>query len=176
MSTVSLSKPEILARLLEIHAARLTLDHEEADLWERLQRPKWNTNRPIPLTFGKNTIVWGNGQVLYIKGKGHELIKSLYYADKMRLKRESLGKLVWNNDCVRQNTFIVFLHRLSEKLEKAKFPYRLFPTWSKERIKQNGEVWKDRSGTGKPGKKRLQSEITGAKLCITVNCNNVMSD
>jgi hypothetical protein len=36
-------------------------------LWTRLQRPKGN--RPIELTFGKNIITWGSGQVLYIKGK-----------------------------------------------------------------------------------------------------------
>ena len=111
-----------------------------------------------------------------IKGKGYRLIKALYHAEGMRLKRDKLGLLVWNNDCVRQNTFIVFLHRLSEKLEMARFPYRLLPVKSKERIENNGETWKDKSGTKKPGKKRLQYEIMGAKRCITVNCKNVMSD
>jgi len=171
MSTVSLTKPEILARLLEIHTARLAFDREEADLWARLQQPKGNTKRPIELTFGKNTIAWGNGQVLYIKGKGYKFIRALYYANGMRLKRDRLGRLVWDNDCVRQNTFIVFLHRLSEKLEMARFPYRLRPVKSKEQVQDTGKI-----RNGKPDKVRMQSEIMGAKLCITINCKNVMSD
>jgi DNA-binding response OmpR family regulator len=161
MTAVALSKPEILARLWEIHSVRLGLDREEAELWTRLQKPKRNKAIPIELTFGKDIIQWGNGGALSIKGKGYKFVKSLYDADGMRLKRERLGMLVWKNDCVRQNTFLVFLHWLSEKLDEGQFPYRLIPIKSKERI----EIVKYKMGE-KPVKKRIQSEIIGAKLDI----------
>ena len=160
MSTVSLTKPEILARLLEIHTARLAFDHEEADLWARLQRPKGNTKRPIELTFGKNTIAWGNGQVLYIKGKGYKFIRALYYANGMRLTVSKLGKMVWGNEVLNHRNYTRYLLWLSEKLEKAQFPYRLLPAKSKERVETIEKTEK-----GKPAKKRIQSEIIGARLC-----------
>jgi hypothetical protein len=177
-----LSTPEIAARLLEIHTARKTFDVEEAELLARLQKPKNDTVKPARLTFGKNIIAWGNGKALAIKGKGYLLVKVLYEADEMQLSIADLEKFVWqvkdNNEdkTVKQNTFLVCLRRLSEKLEKAKFPYRLLPTRSQERIENNGEIWKDKSGIEKPGRKRFRSEITGAKLCMTVNCKNVMLD
>jgi len=161
MTTDLLSTPEIVSRLLEIHTARKTFDHEEAELLARLNRQKITRRKPVPLTFGENFITWENGQALAIKGKGYKFVKALYEADKMRLKRETLGLIVWNCDLVRQNTFLVFLHWLSEKLERVHFPYRLIPIKSKEKIKIMAH--KER---GKPVKKRIQSEIIGAKLDI----------
>jgi len=182
MTAVSLSQPEIVARLLEIHTARRAFDVEEAELLTRLQKPKNNLVKSVPLTFGKNIITWGNGQALAIKGKGYKFVKTLYEADEMQLKIADIEELVWQaeeNDqdrTVSQHTFIVCLHRLSEKLEKAKFPYRLLPTRSKEKTENNGEKWKDKLGVEKPGKKRVRSEIIGARLNITVNCENVTYD
>jgi hypothetical protein len=73
----------------------------------------------------------------------------------MRLEITDLEELVWqvksndNGKMIKQNTFVVCLHRLSEKLEKAKFPYRLLPIRDK-----------------------VKTEITGARLCVTDNCHN----
>jgi len=167
MYSLPLSKSEIVAELLEIQAERekiadavKRLDDRQMELLIRLQSPKKATKKHIPLTFGKNVITWDGG-ALAIKGKGYRFIKALFEADKMRLKREILGGIVWNNDLVRQNTFIVFLHWLAGKLEKAKFPYRLLPAKSKEKIK----TVEHKAGE-KPVKKRFQSEIIGAKLGI----------
>jgi DNA-binding response OmpR family regulator len=161
MTADLLSTPKILDRLLEIHAARKAFALEEAELLTQLQKPKKDTVKPVPLTFGKNVITWGDGQALAIKGKGYKLVKALYEANKMRLKRETLGVIVWNCDLVRQNTFLLFFHWLSEKLERARFPYRLIPIKSKEKIKTV-----EHKAKGKPVKKRIQSEIIGAKLDI----------
>ena len=171
MSTVSLTKPEILARLLEIHAARKAFDVEEGELLARLQQSTRNTARPTELTFGKNTITWGDGQVLYIKGKGYKFVKALYETDKDWLKVEQLGLLVWENELVSHNTFTVMLHRLSEKLASVGFPYRLVPKKSKIRVELTGEV-----RGNKPVKKLIQPEIIGAGLGLTVNCQNVRGD
>jgi len=160
MSTVSLSKPAILARLLEIHTARLTLDREEADLWARLQKPKGDKGRNVPLTFGKNTITWGDGQVLYIKGKGYQFLKALYFSKGMRLTVAKLGKMVWGNEVLNHRSFTRYVLWLSEKLEKAQFPYRLLPAKSKERVETI-----EKPESGKPVKKRIQSEIVGIRLC-----------
>jgi len=159
MTAVALSKPEIIARLVEIHLARKAFDIEEGELLARLQRPKKDKDRPIELTFGKNIISWGNGQALPIKGKGYKFLKALYYADGMRLKEEILGRIVWDNDTPNHRNFTRYVLWLSEKLEKAHFPYRLIPAKSKEKIKTI-----ENPNGGKPTKERIQSEIIGAKL------------
>ena len=162
MTAVSLSKPEIVARLLEIHVARKAFDIEEGELLARLQRPKGNTARPIELTFGKNIITWDNGQALSIRGKGFRFIKTLYYASGMRLKRERLGKMVWDNEMPNHHNFKEFIRKTAMKLEKALFPYRLIPVKSKEKVQNTGKT-----RNGKPEKVRIQSEIIGAKLETT---------
>jgi len=63
---------------------------------------------------------------------------------------------------VRQNTFIVFMHWLSAKLENAHFPYRLLPIKSQEHYVVTDETF----ASGKPKRKRIRSEIIGVKLCI----------
>ena len=159
MSTVSQSKQEIVARLLEIHNARRAFDIEEGELLARLQRPKGDTARPIELFFGKNTIGWDNGKVLYIKGKGYKFLKALYFANGMRLTVASLGKIVWGNEVLKHRNFTRYVLWLSEKMEKAQFPYRLLPAKSKGRIK----TVKNPNGS-KPTKKRIQPEIIGIRL------------
>jgi len=159
MSTVSLTKPEIVARLLEIHVARKAFDIEEGELLAILQQPKGNTKRPIELTFGKDIITWGNGQALAVRGKGYRFIKALYFANGMRLKRETLGRIVWDNDLPSHRNFVRYILWLSGKLEKGQFPYRLLPVKSKERIESV-----DKPDGGKPIKKRIQSEIVGTRL------------
>ena len=132
--------------------------------------------KPVTLTFGTNVIRWDGG-ALAISGKGYKFVKALYEADEMQLEIEALEKLVWMDDVelkgkiIKQNTFIKALQRLSETLERAKFPYRLFPIESKEKF----EIVERKLGK-KPITKRIQSRITGAKLGMTVNCQNVISD
>jgi len=159
MTAVALSKPEIVTRLVEIHTVRRALDAEESELLARLQRPKRDKDRPIELTFGKNIISWGNGQALPIRGKGYRFLKALYFADGMRLKEEILGRIVWGNNVLNHRNFTRYVLWLSEKLEKAHFPYRLIPAKSKEKIKTI-----ENPNGGKPTKARVQSEIIGIKL------------
>jgi len=159
MTAVAFTNPEIVTRLVEIHTVRRTLDAEESELLARLQRPKRDKERPIELTFGKNIISWGNGQALPIRGKGYKFLKALYFADRMRLKEETLGRIVWGNEVLNHRNFTRYVLRLAERLEKAHFPYRLIPAKSKERIKTV-----ENPNGGKPTKERIQSEIIGVKL------------
>ena len=161
MTAVKPSQSEIVARLLEIHAARKVLDIEQTELLARLKNQGKTIEKPVPLAFGENAVTWGDGQVLVIRGKGYKFIKALYESDKMRIKKQQLERHVWGKDKVKHHTFTVLLHWLSEKLEIAKFPYRLLPTRSKEQI-----ITVEHKEGEKPVKKRLQSEITGAKLVI----------
>ena len=161
MTARPLSKSEIVAELLEIKAEQRRLGNRETELLTLLQNPKKKgAKKSVPLTFGKDVITWDRG-ALVIKGKGYKFVKALYDADKMRLKRELLGKVVWNDSLVNRHTFIVLFHWLSEKLEKAKFPYRLIPVKSKSRVETTLEIRKN-----KPVKKLIQSEIIGVKLGI----------
>jgi len=114
---------------------------------------------PIELRFDKNVIIWDGG-ALPIKGLGYKFVQTLYEANDRKRTVRMLGKQVWGNSLVKQNTFIVFIHWLSAKLEKANFPYRLLPIKSKERYEATGEKFK----SGKPKRKRIQSEIIGVKL------------
>jgi len=176
MTVAPLSQPDIVAELFEIQAERRRLDERETELLTLLQTPKKGTKRPVCLVFGKNVIRWDGG-ALAIMGKGYKFVKALYEADEMRLEIEALEALVWRDDMeekgkiVKQHTFVVALQRISEKLERAKFPYKLLPIRSKERH----EIMERKPGK-KPTAKRIQSEIIGAKLGITVNCENVRSD
>jgi len=160
MTAVPLSQPGIVAELLAIQAERRRLDKREMELLTLLQEPKKDSEKPVLLAFGRNVIRWEGG-ALPIRGKGYKFVKALYEADQMRQKVRTLGKKVWNNPVVKQHTFIVALHWLAEKLEKAKFPYRLLPVRSQERF----EVMERKKGK-KPVTKRIQSEIIGAKLGI----------
>ena len=122
---------------------------------------KRTAEKNVKLEFGKNVIIWDGG-ALPIKGLGYKFVQTLYEANEMKQTVRTLAKLVWGNPLVRQNTFIVFMHWLSAKLEKASFPYRLLPVKSKERYVTTAEKFK----SGRPKRKRIRSEIIGAKLCI----------
>jgi hypothetical protein len=164
MSAVSLSQPEIISRLLEIHATRKAFVVEETKLLAQLQESKNrgsknNTSLRVPLTFGKNAITWGEGQVLAIRGKGYKFVKALYEANKMRLKEDTLAKLVWEHKNPTHHNFKEFVRSTAEKLERAKFPYRLLPVMSKEKTEDTGKTHK-----GKPLLRRVQPEIIGVKL------------
>jgi len=127
---------------------------------QELQTGKKRTaEKPTKLTFGKNVITWDGG-ALPIRGLGYRFIQVLYEANDMKRTVRTLGLQVWGNPMVRQNTFIVFTHWLSAKLEKAKFPYRLLQVKSKERYEATDGEFK----SGKPKRKRIQSEIIGMKL------------
>lgn len=142
---------------------------EEAELFGRLQKPKKNSLSPsVPLTFGINVITWENGQALVIKGKGYKFVKALYEADKMRLREATLDRLIWK-DNVNHCNFKVFIRRLAEKLEKAKFPYRLLPVKSKPKVKQTRKKYKG----NKPEMVFIPPEIIGVKLHGTKLCANV---
>jgi hypothetical protein len=169
MTAVALSKPEIIARLMEIHSVRFGLDLEEAELWGRLQRPKREISRPVPLTFGKDIITWGDGQALVIRGKGYKIVKALYKADNMRLTEETLDRIVWNGK-VSHPTFTKYILRLAEKLEQANFPYQLLPMESEPKVETTGEV-----RNGKPIKRFIDAVIIGVRLHRTVKCPNVRS-
>ena len=150
----------------------VALDKEELEILTGKVRPE----KPVSLTFSKNVIRWEDG-ALAISGKGYRFVKALYEANDMRLEIAVLEEIVWKDDMeekgkvIRQNTFRVALLRLAEKLERAKFPYRLLP----ERSKEKHEVVK-RKPEDKPTTKRIQSEIIGARLDVTVKRTNVTSD
>ena len=167
MNNALFSKSEIVARLLEIHAAREALGVEESELLTRLQKPKGDIVKPVPLIFGKNIITWEGGTALYIKGKGHKFLKALYEADKMRLKEATLDKIVWDGN-VKHRNFREFVRRLVERLEKAKFPYRLLPVESKPKVEST-----EKTRIGKPSLHFVPSEIIGVKLHAAVNCEKV---
>ena len=176
MTAVVLSQSEIVAELLAIQAERRRFDERETELLTLLQNPQNGTKKPVLLRFGKNVITWEGG-ALAIGGKGYKFVKALYEADGMELDIEALEEFVWQNDVeekgkvIRQNTFRVALLRLSEKLERAKFPYKLLP----ERSKEKNEIVVREVGK-KPITKRIQSEIIGARLGVTVNCTNVTAN
>lgn len=156
---------EIVSRLLEIHATRQALLQEETELLIRLQKAKEHTHPPVPLTFGNNVITWGNGQALVIKGKGYRFVQILYAAKRMRLKEETLDRLIWKSKLNHCN-FKVFIHRLAEKLEQSQFPYRLLPVMSKPKIEQSG----DKNKNDKPERVYIPAEMIGVKLHATKTC------
>ena len=167
MTASPLSKSDIVAELLKIQAERekiadavKRLDDREMELLTRLQNPKKATKKHIPLTFGKNVITWDGG-ALAIRGKGYAVIKALYDAKKMRLREATLCPIVWSDGDSADNhdNFKELIRWLSEKLEKAKFPYRLLPVMRRERVENTGEM-----RNGKPVKKRIRSGIIGVKL------------
>jgi hypothetical protein len=161
MNTSSLSSEEIVIRLREIHSARRAFDVEESELLDQLQKIKSTPNKPVLLTFGKNVITWGNDSALVIKGKGYQMLKALYYADKMRLKESTLDKLIWEGR-VKHEAFVEYVRRLAEKLEREKFPYRLLPARSQPKVRPTGDIRK-----GKPILHFVPSGIIGVKLCPT---------
>ena len=167
MSSLPLSKSEIVAELLKIQAERRQLadatkrlDDREMELLTRLQSPKKAAKKHIPLKFEKNAITWDGG-VLAIRGKGYTVIKVLYEAKKMRLKEAALDQLVWNNELPSHDAFKEYIRWLATKLEKAKFPYRLIPVKSKGKIKA---FLNPNSDDGKPLQKWIEPGIIGAKL------------
>jgi hypothetical protein len=171
MTSLPTSQPEIVAELLAIRAecgrlvdAMKRLDERVSELLGRLENPDKATGRRIPLAFGKNTITWGTGNVLYIKGKGYKLVKALYEAEGMSLTEEIIGEIIWDTDPEKSElpnhkNFKVFLLRLATRLEKEKFPYRLLPKRSKERFEET-----EKMQGNKPEVRRIQPEIIGARL------------
>jgi transcriptional regulator with XRE-family HTH domain len=155
----------------EIAARLIALDQQE----QEILTGKVRTEKQVSLTFGRDIIKWEGG-ALAIGGKGYKFVKALYEADEMQLEIAALEELVWQDDIskgkfIKQHTFVVALQRFSERLEKEKFPYKLLPIRSKERY----EIMEHKAGK-KPTAKRIQSEITGARLGITFGCENVRSD
>jgi len=136
----------------------VALDQMEQELQTEKKRAAEKT---IELKFGEKIITWDGG-ALPIRGLGYKFLQKLYEANEMKQTVRTLANHVWGNPLVRQNTFIVFMHWLSAKLEKANFPYRLLPIRSQERHVATSETFK----SGKPKRKRIRSEIIGAKLCI----------
>jgi len=163
---------ELLLSQTKITERLIALDQKEQEILTGTVRPE----TPVSLTFGKNVIRWEGG-ALAISGKGYKFIQALYEANEMRLEIAILEEMVWKDDLeekgkvIRQNTFRVALLRLAEKLEKAKFPYRLLS----ERSKEKNEVVERKQGK-KPTTKRIQSEIIGARLDVTVKRTNVTSN
>jgi uncharacterized protein Usg len=160
MATNTLSKPEIVAELLEIKAEQKRLCDRETELLTLLQNPKKATKNHAPLTFGENIITWDGG-ALAIRGKGYAVMKILYTAKKMRMREATLCPLVWSDGDSADNhsNFKELLRWLSEKLEKAKCPYRILPVMRREKVETTGEI-----RNGKPVKKRIRSGIIGVKL------------
>ena len=145
--------------VIEQAHARLAALHKEAN--EILTEIK-HVKSLVPLTFSPNAITWGNGQKLVLKGKGRKFILALYKAKKMRLKEGTLGKRIWGKEGEpTHNTFTEYVRWLSLKLEKAKFPYRLLPARSKQKMEETGEKFRN----GKPKPKYVPPEIIGVKLC-----------
>lgn len=159
---------EITTRILEISNEQERLATEMEELAAQLQKPIQKADRQVLLTFGKDVITWKKEQALVIKGKGYKLLKALYEAKKMRLKESTLDQLIWKGN-VKHHTFKEFIRRLAEKLEKAKFPYRLLPVKSKPKVKQTRKKYKG----NKPEMVFIPPEIIGVKLHGTKLCANV---
>jgi hypothetical protein len=141
----------------ELRSEKIMLRTELREILERRKHSK----KPVPLTFGKNVIKWEGGE-LRIRGKCYKFVRSLYEANKMRLKEVTLGKRVWGrNGEPKHRTFNQFVHWLADKLEKAKFPYRLLPAMSKGRTRQAEEM-----RNNKPIKIHEPPEIIGVKLHV----------
>ena len=136
----------------------VALDQMEQELQTGKKRA---AERTVKLEFGRNVITWDGG-ALPIRGLGYKFVQKLYEANEMKQTVRTLAKHVWDNPLVRQNTFIVFMHWLSAKLENAHFPYRLLPIKSQEHYVVTDETF----ASGKPKRKRIRSEIIGVKLCI----------
>ena len=154
-------------RLLEIreerqalHARLVALDQEENEILTGTER---TGKKPVPLTFGKNVVAWGDRK-MPLKGKGYKFVKALYDAKKMRLKGGTLGKRVWGKDKEPQrHTFNVFIRWITEKLEKAKFPYLIKPVMRKGQVRQAEER---RGRNNKPIKIYEPPEIIGVKMHV----------
>ena len=164
---------ELLLSQRQITERLLALDQEEHEILTG----KVRMEKPVTLTFGKNVIRWDGGAVP-MRGKGYKFVKALYEADEMQLEIEALEETVWKQEIsgeskvvIKQNTFRVALLRLSETLEKAKFPYRLFPVRSEEKT----EIVERAIGK-KPITKRIQSEIIGVRLGVTEKRKFVTAD
>ena len=156
------------------------LDQEENEILTGKMRS--DMNQPVSLKFGKDVISWGNsGKALAIRGDGYRILKALYVADQNYLTREELEEIVWDKKnlveddearFVKQNTFRRAISRLAEKLEFAKFPYRITKVESDTQYEPTGKKFK----SGKQKVKPIQPEIIGIRLGGTVNCPNVPLD
>ena len=173
LDAIRQERRELLLSQTKITERLIALDQKE----QEILTGKVRTEKPVPLIFGKNVIQWQGG-ALAISGKGYKFIRALYEADEMHLDIPALEEIVWNEEIgegtkavIKQNTFRVTLLRLSETLEKAKFPYRLSPIRSEEKT----EVV-ERAVGKKPITKRIQSEIIGARLGVTTRRKNVTAD
>ena len=160
MTTVSLSQPEIVAELLEIQAERRRLEGRETELLTLLQEQNESIKNPVPLIFGKNVITWEGG-ALSIRGNGYLFLKVLYEADGMQLTEDAICGMVWRQDKdPEHHTFKESVRWLTEKLEKARFPYQLLPVMSEGGTIPIGEKFRN----GKQKLKHVRPEIIGVKL------------
>jgi len=171
---------ELLLSQRQITDRLLALDQKEHEILTGKVRS--DINQSVSLKFGKDVITWGNsGKALAIRGDGYRILKALYIADKNYLTREELEEIVWDTKkfveddearFVKQNTFRKAISRLAEKLELAKFPYRITKVESDTQYEPTGKKFK----SGKQKVKPLQPEIIGVRLGGTVNCPNVPLD
>ena len=172
---------ELLLSQRQITERLLALDQEEHEILTMSVRN--DENQSVSLKFGKDVITWGNsGKALAIRGDGYRILKALYVADKNYLTREELEEIVWDKKkllveddearFVKQNTFRKAISRLAEKLELAKFPYRITKVESDTQYEPTGKKFK----SGKQKVKPIQPEIIGVRLGGTVNCPNVPLD
>ena len=152
-----------LSLLHEIHNDRqdllkrlIVLDQQEREILTGNTR----LVDPVPLTFGKNVISWGNGKALSIGGKGYKLLKALYESNEMILDESAIGLLLCDNDMPNHKNFRETVRRTMEALERAKFPYRLLWVKSEERHERTGVLLK----SGRPEVRRIQPVIIGVRL------------
>ena len=150
---------EILDRLDAIALEAMELRAELQKILEPRKRKR--TPPPIGLAFGENVIAWDGGAVA-LEGVSYKIVKALYDANGMKMKEGTLGRLAWGDEPTHKN-FKERISRVSEKLEKAKFPYRLLPVMSKEKTVPTGEKYPN----GRPKLKHLRPIVIGVKLTAT---------
>ena len=172
MNTVPDLQLEDVARLLEIEKLTQALARERKAILMKAVRTecKEPVLAPIEFTFGKNIITW-NGGAVALAGVEYKIVKALYEAKNMRLKEETLGQRAWGKETTHE-AFKERVRCVTEKLEKAKSPYRLFSVMSKEKTIPTGEKYRN----GKQKFKHLRPVIIGVKLITTSSRANVAVD
>ena len=177
---IQIERQEQMLVMQQAIAHITALDQEANEILTRTMRS--DMNQSISLKFGKDVISWGNsGKALAIRGDGYRILKALYDADQNFLTREKIEEILWDkkklveddeSHFVKQNTFCKAISRLAEKLEFAKFPYRITKVESDTQYEPTGKKFK----SGKQKVKPIQPEIIGVRLGGTVNCPNVPLD
>ena len=161
---------EMYERRDRLAAELATLDQMIKAKVLRAGKGKQKHTPSVKLTFGKNVITWDGGAVT-LEGVEYKIVATLYAANKMRLKEATLGKRAWGDEPTHR-AFRERVRSVTEKLEKAKFPYRLLPVMSKPRMVLTGEKFPN----GKPKQKCLRPVIIGFKFNDTSPRANVAVD